>query len=144
MHRLAIGDISAPGGGVLPGHGSHQSGRDIDLGLYFRGVPSGYPAEFVSAGSGKLDAIATWALVRALHTASKTSAGPDKIFLDYDVQGLLYKAARKAGVSRRTLRPIFQYPDGRYTRDRFVKHEPKHADHLHVRFKCPPRDAGCR
>ncbi len=144
VHRLAIGDISAPKGGVLPGHGSHQSGRDIDLGLYFRSTPAGYPQEFVSANVGKLDAKATWALVQALHRASKTSAGPAKIFLDYDVQGMLYKAARKAGISRAKLRPVFQYPDGRYARDRFVKHEPKHADHLHVRFKCPPRDSGCR
>ncbi len=144
VHRLAIGDISAPKGGVLPGHGSHQSGRDIDLGLYFRGAPDGYPAEFVKAEDGTLHAAATWTLVHALYRASKTSAGPEKIFLDYDVQGRLYKAARKAGVSKATLGKIFQYPSGRWTRERFVKHEPKHDDHLHVRFKCPPRDDGCR
>ena len=56
----------------------------------------------------------------------------------------LLKAARKAGVSRATLSKIFQYPNGRWTREALVKHEPKHADHLHVRFKCPPRDDGCR
>lgn len=144
VHRLAIGDISAPKGGVLPGHGSHQSGRDIDLGLYFRRVPEGYPEDFIAADAGALHAAATWTLIHALYRASKTSAGPEKIFLDYDVQGRIYKAARKAGVSRGTLAKIFQYPEGRWTRERFVKHEPKHADHLHVRFKCPPRDAGCR
>ncbi len=144
VHRLAIGDISSPKGGVLPGHGSHQSGRDIDLGLYFRTVPAGYPEEFVKAEDGTLDAAATWTLVHALYRASKTSAGPEKIFLDYEVQGQLYKAARKAGVSKGTLGKIFQYPQGRWTRERFVKHEPKHDDHLHVRFKCPPRDDECR
>ncbi|MCA9707004.1 MAG: penicillin-insensitive murein endopeptidase [Myxococcales bacterium] len=144
VHRLAIGDISAPKGGVLPGHGSHQSGRDIDLGLYFHAVPAGYPQEFVKAGDGKLDADATWTLIDALYRASKTAGGPEKIFLDYDVQGKVYEAARKAGVSRSTLAKIFQYPTGRWTRDRLVKHEPKHDDHLHVRFACPPRDDGCR
>jgi len=144
VHRLAIGDISAPKGGVLPGHGSHQSGRDIDLGLYFRGVPEGYPHEFVKASGGRLDAAATWTLVHALYRASKTTGGPEKIFLDYDVQGKLYDAARKAGVSRKTLAEIFQYPSGRWTRDRLVKHEPKHDDHLHVRFACPPGDDACR
>ena len=144
LHRLAIGDISAAGGGPLPGHGSHQSGRDIDLGLYFRSVPAGYPEEFVKASRGKLDAAATWALVQAFHRASKTSSGPDKIFLDYEVQGQLYKAARKAGVSRKKLSGIFQYPDGRWAKGRFVQHVPKHDDHLHVRFKCPPRDEGCQ
>jgi len=144
VHRLAIGDISAPKGGVLPGHGSHQSGLDIDLGLYFRTVPAGYPAEFVKADDGKFDAAATWTLVEALYRASKTNGGPDKIFLDYEVQGQVYRAARKAGVSRGMLKKVFQYPDGRFTRERLVKHEPKHADHLNVRFKCPPRDDGCR
>lgn len=144
VHRLAIGDISAPKGGPLPGHGSHQSGRDIDIGLYFRSVPAGYPEEFVKADAGTLNAKATWALVHSLYRASKTSSGPDKIFLDYDVQGQLHKAARKAGVSRATLKKVFQYPDGRWAKGRLVQHEPKHDDHLHVRFKCPPRDEHCR
>lgn len=144
VHRLAIGDLSAPEGGTLPGHGSHQSGRDIDIGLYFTKVPAGYPNEFVSVESGTLDAAATWTLVHALYRASKVAGGPDKVFLDYDVQGKLYAVARKAGVSRATLAKIFQYPNGRWARDRFVQHVPKHDDHLHVRFQCPPRDEGCR
>lgn len=144
VHRLAIGDISSQSGGVLPGHGSHQSGRDVDLGLYFRTVPDGYPEEFVRAKDGKLDAAATWTLVHALVKASKTSSGPERIFLDYKVQGQLYEAARKAGHSRAALKKVFQYPDGRWAKERLVQHEPKHDDHLHVRFKCPPRDDGCR
>jgi LysM repeat protein len=144
VHRLAIGDISSPTGGVLPGHGSHQSGRDIDLGLYFTTVPAGYPDEFVRAKAGRLDAAANWTLVHALYQASKTAGGPERIFLDYDVQGQLYKAARKAGLSRAVLGKIFQYPDGRWAQERLVQHEPKHDDHLHVRFACPPKDDACR
>ncbi len=144
VHRLAIGDISSPKGGVLPGHGSHQSGRDIDLGLYFTSVPSGYPDEFVRAKSGRLDAAANWTLVHALYLASKSPGGPERIFLDYDVQGQLYKLARKLGLSRAVLKKIFQYPDGRWAQDRLVQHEPKHDDHLHVRFACPPKDEKCR
>jgi murein endopeptidase len=144
VHRLAIGDISSPKGGVLPGHGSHQSGRDIDLGLYFTTVPAGYPDEFVRAKSGRLDAAANWTLVHALYQATKAAGGPERIFLDYDVQGQLYKAARKAGLSRAVLGKIFQYPDGRWAQERLVQHEPKHDDHLHVRFACPPKDDECR
>jgi LysM repeat protein len=144
VHRLAIGDISSSTGGVLPGHGSHQSGRDIDLGLYFTSVPAGYPDEFVRAEAGRLHAAATWTLVHALYQASKTPGGPERIFLDYDVQGQLYKAARKAGLSHATLKKIFQYPDGRWAQERLVQHEPKHDDHLHVRFACPPKDEQCR
>lgn len=144
VHRLAIGDISSPKGGVLPGHGSHQSGRDIDIGLYFTTVPAGYPDEFVPAKSGRLNEAATWTLVESLYEASKTPGGPERIFLDYDVQGQLYEQARKLGVSRSVLTKIFQYPNGRWAKDRLVQHEPKHDDHLHVRFACPPRDGKCR
>ena len=144
VHRLAIGDISAASGGTLPGHGSHQSGRDVDLGLYFRKVPPGYPEEFVKARDGELDAGATWTLVHALVKASKTSSGPERIFLDYELQGKLYEVARKSGLSRAALKPIFQYPDGKYAKERLVQHVPKHDDHIHVRFKCPPRDETCK
>jgi LysM repeat protein len=144
LHRLAIGDISTPSGGVIPGHKSHQSGRDIDIGLYFEKVPEGYPEEFVPADAGKLHLGATWALVQALWKASKLDGGPQVLFLDYGVQGKLYKYARKQGVAKKELRKVFQYPDGRWARDRFVKHEPKHDDHIHVRYTCPPKDRTCK
>lgn len=144
VHRLAIGDLSTPQGGLIPGHRSHQSGRDVDLGLYFEHVPSGYPEEFVRADEGKLDVAATWTLVESLWKASKEPGGPEDIFLDYDLQEVLYRYARKQGVSKRALAEIFQYPNGRWAKDRLVSHEPKHDDHLHVRFACPPDDEHCR
>jgi LysM repeat protein len=143
VHRLAIGDISTPSGGTIPGHKSHQSGRDIDIGLYFEKTPDGYPEEFVPARTGKLHLGATWALVQALWKASKQQGGPQVLFLDYDVQGTLYEHARKQGVSKKVLRQIFQYPNGRWAKERFVKHEPKHDDHIHVRYACPPKDRAC-
>jgi murein endopeptidase len=42
------------------------------------------------------------------------------------------------------LKKIFQYPDGRWAQDRLVQHVPKHDDHIHVRFECPPKDEKCR
>jgi LysM repeat protein len=144
VHRLAIGDISTPAGGSIPGHKSHQSGRDIDIGLYFERTPEGYPEEFIPAAAGKLHLGATWALVQALWNASKLAGGPQVLFLDYDLQGKLYQHARKKGVSKKALREIFQYPDGRWAKERFVKHEPKHDDHIHVRYSCPPKDRTCK
>lgn len=144
LHRLAVGDLSAKKGGRISGHASHQSGRDIDLGLYFQSKPSGYPQEFVSATKGKLHRGATWELVYALYRASSKSGGPQKVFLDYKVQGTLYTHAKKRGVSKKVLRKVFQYPDGRWAKERFVKHEPRHADHLHVRFACPAGDDKCK
>ena len=70
--------------------------------------------------------------------------GVEKVFLDYEVQGWLYAAARADGWSKARLLDVFQYPDGPYAKHGIVRHEPKHADHMHVRFRCAPADAGCK
>jgi LysM repeat protein len=144
VHRLAVGDISDENGGALQGHRSHQSGRDVDLGLYFKSQPAKYPREFVGAGDGRLHLGATWALVWAFWRAHKLPGGPQMIFLDYEVQGRLYEHARKQGVAKKVLHELLQWPDGRHARHGIVRHEPGHADHLHVRFSCAPSDRSCR
>jgi LysM repeat protein len=144
LHRLAIGDLSDRDGGPLSGHASHQSGRDIDLGLYYRRAPTGYPAEFVVASEDNLDAAATWALLEILVRTAGEPGGVEKVFLDYELQGWLYEAARADGWSRAKLRDVFQYPDGKYAKHGLVRHEPKHDDHMHVRFSCTPDDRGCK
>ncbi len=144
LHRLAIGDLSDEDGGSLSGHASHQSGRDIDIGFYFRRVPEGYPEEFVVATKDTLHADATWALLETFVRAAGEAGGVEKVFLDYQVQGWLYAAARRDGWSKRRLQDVFQYPDGRYAKHGMVRHEPNHADHLHVRVVCPPQDEHCK
>jgi hypothetical protein len=138
VHRLAIGDLSAQRGGRLSGHKSHRSGRDVDVGLYFRRTPESYPQRFVGADAAPLDLSATWALIEAFYEQSKRAGGPVQIFLDYEVQGEIHDWARKHGVSKRVLREVFQYPHGRWARRGLVRHEPAHDDHLHVRFGDPP------
>lgn len=144
VHRLAIGDLSARSGGRLSGHKSHRTGRDVDLGLYFVRSPSAYPKRFVGADEAELDFAATWALIEAFHRQSKKPGGPTIIFLDFAVQGRIYEWARKHGVARRVLREVFQFPHGRWSHEGLVRHEPAHADHLHVRFGCPPHGEHCR
>ena len=143
VHKLAIGDISDPDGGRLSGHRSHQSGRDVDIGLYFTRTPKNYPERFVGADEAPLHIAATWTLVDAFYRQSKRAGGPVAIFLDYDLQKRLADYGRKHGVDKRVLREMFQYPGGRRSRTGFVRHEPGHDDHLHVRFGCAPRDRGC-
>ncbi|NVB39334.1 penicillin-insensitive murein endopeptidase [Pseudenhygromyxa sp. WMMC2535] len=143
VHSLAIGDLSDRDGGPLSGHASHQSGRDIDIGLFYTRKPVDYPKEFVAASEDSLDADATWALVEALVRTADEPGGVEKIFLDYEVQGWLYAAARRDGWSKRALVDVFQYPDGRFAKHGMVRHEPKHDDHLHVRFACAPDDQSC-
>ncbi len=142
--RLAIGDLSDEDGGSLSGHNSHQSGRDVDLGLYFKKQPAGYPKEFVPAANGQLDVAAMWTLLEALYEQSKKPGGPTKIFLDYRIQKQLYTYARSQKVSRAKLKKIFSYPDGRWAAGRLVQHLRNHHDHLHIRFGCPPKDTGCK
>jgi LysM repeat protein len=143
VHKLALGDASAKKGGFIDQHRSHQSGRDVDLGFYFNKTPSGYPENFVVGNRKNLHLAANWLLVSTLAATHGQNGGVSKIFLDYDVQGLLYKFAKKQGVPQRRLDKMFQYPDGRGSASGFIRHEKGHDDHYHVRFKCPAGDPGC-
>lgn len=145
--RLAIADLSHPGGGrASPHHRSHQSGRDVDLLLYLRDARGrateatqmlGLGEDGVARdGSGhSLDAARTWRLVRALITSPV--ANVQHIFLYEPLSLVLLDHARAMGepdwlveLARRTL---FEPPGA------------PHDDHLHVRVYCSPADAavGC-
>jgi len=141
VHAVAIGDVSNLHGGEIPGHHSHQSGRDVDVGLYFKKRPEGYPEEFVDHESAPLDLAATWALVYAFARTAGVSNGVQAIFLDYQLQKRLYVWARDHGVPENLLDEVFEYPEPGGTG--IVRHEPNHGDHLHVRFKCADGDGGC-
>ncbi|KIG15277.1 Membrane-bound lytic murein transglycosylase D precursor [Enhygromyxa salina] len=144
VHRLAIGDLSAEQGGPLTGHRTHQSGRDIDLGFYFVDAPASYPSEFVPATRDNLDADATWELLEGFVRLADQPGGVALVYLDYEIQRLLYAAARRDGWTVEQLAEVFEYPDGRGADGRVVRHLWNHHDHLHVRFACPPADANCR
>lgn len=134
VHTLAIGDLSARGGGKLGGHHSHQSGLDIDLGFYFHALPDGYPDRFAPA-SADLDLEATWALLTAFARTTHLDDGVQIIFLDHAIQARLYRWARKRGTPDDQLAELLQYPRGKDALAGLVRHWPNHADHMHVRFK---------
>lgn len=144
LHTLAIGDLSSESGGRISEHRSHQSGRDIDLGLCFLEKPAGYPESFVVATEETIDAAATWALVAALVDTADQDGGLAVIFLDYGVQGMLYRWALAEGVDQEHLGRVFQYPRGRHAGAGLVRHAPNHADHIHARFRCASDETGCR
>ena len=137
VHTLAIGDLSAPGGGKIGDHHSHQSGLDVDVGFYFHRAPEGYPARFVAANDD-LDLDAMWALTTAFARTAGLPTGVQMIFLDYAVQKRLYDFARKRGTPDDDLAAILQYPRGKDALAGMVRHWPNHADHFHVRFKPGP------
>jgi hypothetical protein len=143
-HTLAIGDFSAPRGGWISEHNSHQSGRDVDLGLFYKKQPAGYPASFVDANEKTLHTAAMWSLIANLANTRDDDGGVHIMFLDFELQGVIYNWAKKNGASARRLDRIFQYPHGRGASAGLIRHEPNHGDHLHVRFRCAAADVACR
>ncbi|HSD25939.1 MAG TPA: penicillin-insensitive murein endopeptidase [Vicinamibacteria bacterium] len=124
--RVVIGDLSNPNGGRLNRHRSHQTGRDADIGFYYR---RGEVDTFVTARRKDLDLPRTWALVRALLTDTDV----DRIFVDRSIISVLYAHALKEGEDRGWLDDVF----GRSGDKGLIQHVRRHKDHLHVRFYNP-------
>ncbi|MCB9739882.1 MAG: penicillin-insensitive murein endopeptidase [Deltaproteobacteria bacterium] len=143
LHRLhpsappvVVGALSREGGGKLKGHKSHQSGRDIDVGYLHE---DGALSRFVQMSAADLDIERTWTLLGAmLHTGQV-----QYIFMDYRLQAALHRYLEREGVDDATLGRIFQYPHGRGARRGIIRHASGHADHFHVRFRCPAEDEDC-
>jgi hypothetical protein len=133
-HVLAIGDFSAETGGRITHHASHQSGRDVDIGLFYKKPPKGYPQDFVSATPETIAPGPMWTLLSSLARTADEDGGVQVIFLDRKLGDAIYQWAVKRGVSQQRLERVF----------RLLRHIPKHDDHLHVRFKCRAADRDCR
>lgn len=144
VHELAIGDLSAEHGGPVSDHHSHQSGRDVDLGLYYKRAPAGYPDVFIDGTEANLDLPAMWTLISKLAATARQDGGVLVIYLDYEVQGVIYRWAKRKRISDAKLERIFQYPHGRDAAAGIVRHYRNHAHHLHVRYQCAKADRGCR
>ena len=122
---IMIGDISAPGGGHLKRHKSHQGGRDVGCRVLLQG---GKTPWFLPATPANFDLARNWALVRALVTRTDV----EMILLDTRVQRMLYKYALGLGEDKDFLDHVFQC--GRGLRDAIVQHVVGHRTHYHVRF----------
>mgnify|MGYP001823504228 CR=1 FL=1 len=151
---VTINDLSLEGGGPLPRHRSHQSGRDVDVFFYQLG-PDGEPVESVGAffdPSGKgvdfrdlsdpsddvlltLDVPRTWLFVRSLIEDERAQL--QHIYLAEHLRSLLLRHARSEAAPAATIARFEQmtcqpgYP---------------HDDHFHFRFFCSADDIrkGCR
>jgi len=141
-HVIAVGDISQESGGQITQHHSHQSGRDVDIGLVYKEKPASYPEDFVKATADNLDCEATYALLNEFAETAKADGGVQVIFMDFAVQGLLYHWAQDHGEDQDVLDRLFQYPNR--GGEGLVRHVVNHDNHMHVRFKCPDADTSCR
>ena len=116
-----LNHISAKDGGYLRPHRSHQSGRDADIGLFYKGdrfPPRGAARERL------IDPARNWALLRALITETDVQL----ILVDRSIQTVLHRFALSIGEDAAWLSQVF---------GQMVKHARSHRDHFHVRFYAP-------
>jgi penicillin-insensitive murein endopeptidase len=124
---LPIGHLSAQRGGHLSPHVSHQSGRDADVGYYYR-TPV---RAFVTATADNLDMPRTWALVKAAIRETDV----EMILMDRTIQRLLADYAAQNGEDPAFIDESFQIR-GRNARAP-IRHIKGHHNHLHFRFNNP-------
>lgn len=131
---LTFGSMSWRHGGPLPGHVSHQSGRDLDIALPLKVKhPVGVPIT-----PDRVDWEVTWHLVTAMFETKDVVV----VFLDYELQEPLYKAAAALGATVEERERYLQYPRGRQAPGR-IRHSPGHDGHVHIRFACGPYEIEC-
>ena len=124
---LALGDISSKHGGLSPPHRSHQSGRDVDIGFFYKDG-----ARWYARGTAQnLDLARNWAFVRALIAETDV----DLILIDHSIQHLLETYARQHGEDPAWLAGIFRGVPGKLRP--IIRYAPGHATHFHVRFFNP-------
>lgn len=121
-----IGDLSRRAGGPFPPHISHQQGRDVDIAYVLQGTD----ARFANANESNLERGLTWSLLRAMIDTGAVRY----IFIDYEVQRLLYGQALAEGATADTLDALFQFPYGRRAARGVIRHWKGHRNHFHVRF----------
>jgi penicillin-insensitive murein endopeptidase len=125
---IVVGDISDEDGGRLKRHQSHQGGRDVDLGFFFKG---GAAQQLLTGTAANMDLPKNWALVRALVTCTDV----ETILLDNRIQRLLYKYALGIGEDKAWLDRVFYFARG--SKSAIIKHVAGHRNHYHVRFYNP-------
>ena len=124
---LALGDISDRNGGPARPHISHQSGRDVDIGYFYK-----EDARWYARGTAQnLDLPRSWSFVRALLTETDV----DLILIDHSIQVLLEDYARAHGEDSGWLAGVFRGVPGKLRP--IIRHAPGHATHIHVRFFNP-------
>lgn len=130
---LAIGDLSRRDGGPLPPHLSHQSGRDVDVGVI--NVGNKTPGAFIHTTPKTMDTLKTWVMMKS--------------FLDTGEVQYIFMARSLANEIRTYVSRIYA-KDARKRRhylrffdNHVIAGDGEHYSHIHIRFKCPKGDKQC-
>jgi penicillin-insensitive murein DD-endopeptidase len=136
---MLVGDLSGRTGGHIDGHGSHQTGRDADVGFYVmnskgKPLPTKRFIAFDGAGNARdvpgahFDDARNWTLVEALLKDEK--AGVRYLFITNALRARLLAQAAKKHASKelveRAAAAMMSPPEA-----------DQHDDHFHVRITCP-------
>ncbi len=101
---VAIGDLSAEGGGNLTPHVSHRSGRDVDIGFFRNDNRQTRRLEKLSPN--QIDVAKTWIMVEAL----LSTGAIQQIYIDQTFQKQMFTYAMSVGWPEEQLSPVFQFP----------------------------------
>jgi murein endopeptidase len=112
-------------GGYLRPHHSHQSGRDADVGFFYK--TDRVPGRGVRRDK-LMDPARNWALLKTLITESDVQV----ILVDKGIQKVLRDWALANGEDRDFVDRVFARG-----RQALVQHARHHKDHFHVRFYAP-------
>ena len=126
-----LGDFSRRGGGRFKGHGSHQNGRDVDMGLFAKGNTQ--LDSFIPMNSKNLDVSKTWHMIQCLLGTHLV----EHIYLDRTIQAQLYRQALSEGDNPDYLSKVFRNAGSGEEKECIIQHEPGHRNHMHVRFSAP-------
>jgi penicillin-insensitive murein DD-endopeptidase len=141
--RMSVGELSALSGGNLPGHASHESGRDVDVGFFMldakkRPYDAFAFANFDDRGRGQkpseglsFDLPRNWELVSRLVTDG--DARVQYVFVAQGLKSLLLQEGKRQGASKVVLERVARAlvpPRERHP----------HGNHFHVRIYCGPEE----
>ncbi len=140
---LAVGELSAEHGGLLPPHGSHQSGRDADVG-YFALDTAGEPVSqavlttFDARGEARrgdetlrFDDARNWALFVAL--VDDLAAEVQHILVASHLRARLLAYGAQSGAPEEVRRRVALVTEP-------IRGSEAHDDHFHVRIYCAVGD----
>jgi penicillin-insensitive murein DD-endopeptidase len=126
LPRLGVGDLSQARGGPAPsGHSSHQTGIDVDL--WYLAAEPGRDAPLI-VDENTQQALPTFVNdVKQLLELAARAKSVDRIFVNPLVKHKLCQETQGDKAWLRVLRPWWG-----------------HADHFHVRLRCPVDSPGCK
>ena len=120
-----LSHIGNQDGGYLRPHHSHQSGRDADIGFFYK--TDRVPGRGVRRDR-LMDPARNWSLLKALITESDVQV----ILVDKGIQKVLRDYALASGEDPDFVGRVFARG-----RQALIQHAKHHKDHFHVRFYAP-------